>query len=99
MAYGLRIKDASGNILLDTSTQVGRLTGSQTIGDDPYSGTINVPGYLGTGDAVWYYVPYIGTLGDPPSAISFGSPGIFSVSGGVISWEVYQPLTIYYGLY
>jgi hypothetical protein len=44
MPQGLQVWDASGNLILDTSTRLGRVLGYQDVGGYPYSGTIPVPG-------------------------------------------------------
>lgn len=97
MPQGLQIWDALGNLILDTSSSIGRQTGAQTIGTDPYSGTITVPGYA-SGATVWYIAPFSMTLGDPPDPFNF-ELGTYSVSGGDIIWEAYQSTRIIYGVY
>lgn len=97
MPQGLQIWDASGNLILDTSSSVGRQTGAQTIGTDPYTGTITVSGYTSS-TTIWYIAPISMTLGDPPTIFDIAA-GNFSVSGSNISWEIYDPTRIIYGVY
>lgn len=97
MPQGLQIWDASGNLILDTSSSVGRQTGAQTVGPSPTSGTITVPGYA-SGATVWYIAPYSMTLGDPPTPLDI-EVGTYSVSGADISWEAYDATRIIYGVY
>ena len=43
MPQGLQVWDASGNLILDTSTRLGRILGWADIGGYPYSGSIALP--------------------------------------------------------
>lgn len=47
MTYGLRIRDAAGNIRLDTGDRVGRIVHRQVLAAGT-SGTVSVPGYDNT---------------------------------------------------
>ena len=98
MPAGLQIMDASSNVMLDTTKSIGRITGSAVIGDDPFTGTITVPGYASPA-TVWFFAQFdTGSLGDPPNLLDFGA-GSYSISGGVITWEAYTPTKIVYGVY
>lgn len=94
MPQGLQIFDASGNVLLDTSTSIGRQTGSGDIGDSPYSGTITVPG-TSTGTNIWWVATADTGLGDPPTDID----AIISTSSTQISWAAQGSRKIIYGVY
>lgn len=97
MPQGLQLWDASGNLILDTSTGIGRHTGTADIGVSPSSGTITVPGYA-SGAAVWFLTTFSQTLGHPPTIYDFGE-GSYGVSGADISWTSYGPQKIVYGVY
>jgi hypothetical protein len=98
MPAGLLIQDASGNVVLDTTTSLGRHTGTQEIGVSPtFTGTISVPGYASPA-TVWFMSTFSITLGHPPTIYDFGE-GFFSVSGGDITWEAYGTQKILYGVY
>lgn len=43
MAFGIRILNAAGNVLIDTSFRVGRLLGHVDIDGGNQSGSINIP--------------------------------------------------------
>jgi len=105
MPAGLQIMNASGNILLDTTSFIGRQTGAANIptSGPTYTGTISVPGYA-SGATVWYVATFSGgTLGPPPGITGdFYDPTIISVSGGTISWEAYAgvgEVKLIYGVY
>jgi|694.fasta_scaffold00761_45 hypothetical protein len=97
MPQGLQIWDASGNLIFDTSSSIGRQTGAQTVGPSPSSGTITVPGY-DTGATVWYIAPFSMTLGDPPTILDFDTV-TYTVSGANISWQAFDAIRIIYGVY
>jgi len=73
--YGIRVRDAAGNITLDTSYRAGRIIGMLQSGTNP--GSINVPGFSqGEGFAI---------------AVPFQGSGVFcptvTVSGTTLSWD------------
>lgn len=83
--------------MLDTTKSIGRVTGTVTIGTDPFTGTFTVPGYSGA-TVIWFIAQFSTTLGDPPAMLTFGE-GSYSVAGDVVSWEAYWPSVVVYGVY
>lgn len=61
MTFGLRIRDAAGNIRLDTGDRVGRIVHRSVLPANT-NGTVSVPGYNATNSIVF--------------ATRLGSPGV-----------------------
>lgn len=75
MAYGIRIRDAAGNITLDTTHRAGRIIGSLHSGTA--AGSITVPGFA-QGEGFGIAVPFLGAGVFCP---------IVTVSGTTLSWD------------
>lgn len=79
--YGIQIWNEGGNLIVDTSTRLGRIVESVII-TTPSSSSMNVP-LLVEGDPFAFYVT--GTIG--------GNPNI-AISGTLVSWEFPSGFTV-----
>lgn len=77
MAYGLVVRDAAGNVILDTSTRLTRILGTFNTGTS--NGSIT-DGNLAQGTPFWFISDGYGS-GD-------GFTADISVSGTTISWTI-----------
>lgn len=75
MAYGIRVRDAAGNITMDTNYQAGRIIGVVEVNGN---GSMVVPG-LAQGIPFWVVVPLI-------AGGSNRYPRV-SVAGTTMSWS------------
>ncbi len=94
MAYGLVIKDAAGNVMLDLSRRLGRIIGSLDTGIST-SGSVVVPEFA-TNEPFWFTLPK-GSIGN------WYDPGVL-ISGTTLSWAfgataVPNDLRLFYGVY
>lgn len=94
MTYGLRIRAANGNTILDTNFRMGRVLGQITIDSNvTTSGSISVPGFA---QGTPFYVA---------EQLNEVNKGYFfiTVSGTTLSWELrgLSPRVCYvtYGVY
>ncbi len=95
MAYGLRVWDAAGNVIMDTNYRAGRILGMVDTGGA--NGSISHPGFT-TGTPFWVVVSL-----DVSNAVTKCRP---SVSGTTMSWTYDStsgfnngPCRIFYGVY
>jgi hypothetical protein len=79
--YGLRVWNASGNLLCDVSSRLSRFVGSYTIDTTQASGSVTDAGLL-HGD-VWYSFQPTQIWGFINMDVS---RPVFTVSGDTISW-------------
>lgn len=96
MSYGLRVRDANGNITLDITDRLTRFGGQFDTGTS--NGSLSIP-MLSGGDP-WIHV----RDSDAFSSTTVG-PDV-SVSGNVISWQfpsdstyAYRSVHVIYGVY
>lgn len=92
MPQGLQVFDASGNVLVDTSTRLGRILGVTTI--TTTTGSV-VDSDFANGTPFWYAIPL--SIAD----VEFGPD--LSFSGTTLSWD-FQGRTVtshrlVYGVY
>ncbi|MDR5774920.1 MULTISPECIES: hypothetical protein [unclassified Caballeronia] len=93
MAYGLRCRDASGNITVDITDRLTRVIGTFSTGGSDGSFTVNVTG------SVWFMV-----LDDSQYSRTVLAP-IVTLSGNTISWTFpsttygTRAVTVMYGVY
>lgn len=93
MAFGLRVKDASGNVHLDLSRRLGRILGFTDTGA-ANSGSVT-DANLALGNPFFFSVPL-------SAAVTYFSPQI-SFSGTTLNWAwtntIYQTSSrIFYGI-
>ena len=92
MPLGLQVFDASGNVIVDTSTRLGRILG--VTNTNTSTGSL-VNSNFSTGTPFWYAIPLL------RNDVHFGP--LITVSGNTLSWD-YQGRTfvnhrIVYGVY
>ena len=105
MAYGLRVWDASGNLIVDASTRLGRIIGWIPEAQALSNGSITVPEFSeGTPFSLFL---------NPQAAVEFYSKSqpvgpygfpVVTFSGNTMSWTydaniIRQPVAIAYGVY
>lgn len=93
MAQGLKVWDASGNVVLDTSTRVGRLLGSVAV--NTATGSVMNADFA-QGTVLWFLVP-IGTGGAQQyPAVSYSSGTTTLSWSGAFTSATFQ---LWYGVY
>lgn len=97
MARGLQIWDASGALLVDTSTWMSQVLGNFTLAAPHNAGSLNVPA-LSKGRPYVIVLPQEGNLGAEPA----GNPvaNTVTISGTTINWSA-SPYAaqVIYGIY
>lgn len=87
MAYGLRVRDSSGNVVWDTDTRVVRIHATVAINSGNQSGSINVP-TLNQGSFVYFFVN---------TTTSFANNPDVSIVGTTVSWSDASAVGVYTG--
>jgi hypothetical protein len=80
MAAGLQVWDASGNIMLDTTSRMTRVLGSFSIAAGQAAGSVTNAA-LSSGEP-WIFASVV----HPGGAGSGGAASTFSFSGNTLSW-------------
>lgn len=111
MPQGLQVFNASGGVVLDTTTIVGLLIGSVGVSENQLSGSIYSPKFS---NGKPFLVPFIGMMKSPIGVAGGRSDFIsasqvsFSINGNTITWSRPQRSAqessspsgiIYYGIY
>lgn len=99
MPQGLQIWDGSGNLILDTSTRLGRILGWVDVGGYPYSGSIPLP-------AVEAGAQMFATIYNPNSLVTpYWASVYVAIVAGNLDWSVdvttfgENTLRVVYGVY
>ena len=87
MTVGFRVRDAGGNLLVDSPTRLSRIIGTLTISAGS-SGTVTNDGFL-TG--VGYCIALRTNVGNPTSMASSMVPPIIGFSGNQMSYHAASP--------
>lgn len=105
MPQGLEIRDALGNVVLDTSSRVGKVLGHITVSDFG-TGTITIPegDFLPGSQIFTVVVPLVRQPYNSCSRITINGRNInwsYLQSNNMYHWNVVQltPHLIFYGIY
>lgn len=88
MPQGLQVWDASGNVLLDTSVDIGRVMG--TISVSANSNSYQDISGINSGETLWVALLSVGAL---------GKNQVWVTTNSRVNWNVVNAGTILYGVY